>query len=186
MGDPLYLSSLHLLFPSCLINRQHLFVKHSFPNQLSLFLFQAYKELVKTGRKIIIVLSDNNVSRSTVPYNTAYRGLLQIAEISQRGKPLQTPSPHYHHHHHHFGHTRSLLTFLFSYEFKAYLCFVICFLDRLQELFSRGNCQCRGEGFSDSCYGSGTTFWFIGCSGNWQDCKDPGLMTNCCREKGKK
>ncbi|KAM7450589.1 hypothetical protein ABFA07_001605 [Porites harrisoni] len=58
--------------------------------------------------------------------------------------------------------------------------------DRLRELFSRGNCQCRGEGFRDSGYGSGTTFWFVGCSGNWQDCKDPGLMTSCCREQGKK
>ncbi|CAH3169931.1 unnamed protein product [Porites evermanni] len=58
--------------------------------------------------------------------------------------------------------------------------------DRLHELFSRTSCQCRGEGFSDSGYGSGTTFWFVGCSGNWQDCKEPSFMTSCCREKGKK
>ena len=142
------------------------------------------------GRKIIIVLSGNQriLPRNTVRYNTlAFWGLLQITEISQREKPLQTPSSHLHHElHHHFGHTRTLLTILFSCEYKAYLCFVTFSLDRLHELFSRTSCQCRGEGFSDSGYGSGTTFWFVGCKGNWQDCKEPSFMTSCCREKGKK
>ena len=142
---------------------------------------------MKTGRKIIIVLSDNQriLPRSTVRYNTPH--------IDCYCKSSRFPSArnHYKHHHHTtimimFGHTRTLLIILYPCEYKAYLCFVTSFLDRLHELVSRGSCQCRGEGFGDSGSGSGTTFWFIGCSGNWQDCKDPGFMTSCCREQGKK
>ena len=139
---------------------------------------------------MLIVLSVNQriLSRSTVRYNTlGYRGLLQIAEISQRQKPLQTPSSHHHHnHHHHFGHTRALLTILFLCEYKAQLCFVISSLDRLHQLFSRGNCHCRGENWREHGSGTGTRFWIAGCDGNWQDCRDPGIMTSCCREEGKK
>ena len=142
---------------------------------------------MKTGRKIIIVLYDNQ----RVKKHCALQHSI-LRSIANRRARFPSAGNRYKHHHHTIivviilADTRTLLTFLFSSEFKAYLCFVMSSLDRLHELFSRGNCQCRGEGFSDSGYGSGTTFWFIGCSGNWQDCKDPGLMTSCCREQGKK
>ena len=49
----------------------------------------------------------------------------------------------------------------------------------------RGNCYCRGEGFSDG-EGSGTRFWLVSCKEGWYDCAPgSGAVTKCCRENGK-
>ena len=143
---------------------------------------------MKTGRKIIIVLYDNQrVKKDCALQHSILRPIANRRDFPARETATNTiitlSSS---------SSSSSFWSHSYSFNFSIFMwiqsLFMFCYfiLDRLRELFSRGNCQCRGEGFRDSGYGSGTTFWFIGCSGNWQDCKDPGLMTSCCREQGKK
>ena len=117
-------------------------------------------------------------------------------EASCKSPRFPSARNHYKHHHHTsiiiiiiiiiLVGTRALKTILFLCEYKAQLCFVISSSDPLHELFSRGNCHCRGENWREHGDGTGTRFWIVGCDGNWQDCRDPGIMTSCCREERKK